>query len=477
MRLLMATIISVGTIAVAQRCQDDPNNNVAAAGITCAQLLPLGCALDMSTVDQRLPPKTMVSLLCPRSCNVSSCAAGNLGGAPTASQCSAITSQHVTAGAIAPSDGTFKVGGKCPDCSGGVKVQKGAKVPREGSLCAAAPLPSRLSASLDKFAWFPWPPPGYLLAPSGPMCGEWIGGVTTRAMPNVLGHASSEHFYNFTVGPIAREFTFDSSKSSFAVALSIKSTNLRQHFAGCDGCSCSSNGDGGERGTGTVLRNVLLQPGEYALVIEGAGKRHGRYTVQTSPSLCMSELVDNTCHDDKGGFLAEQPWYPISAHDCISALEQKTYEWMGTIEGGYKHVQHESFHTFGMLTCWSDLSIMYPSAPKGTTLAVLCPEQCSDAELLAQCRDTRACEICPECRYVRQHNMCSTALGKGCCSSCPMSFLSDILSVPHCKYELGKASSNASVPINGATNPTECAADAVATVIFPLAFAIVQTAR
>lgn len=361
-------------------CADDPTGDLAAAGATCAQLLPMGCSFDVAAVDKRVPTGTIVAVFCPMSCNA------------------------------------------CVNASSG-----------------------NVTTRLDAFA-FPWPPPGYHFAPDGRDCSGWVGGATAEAVTSVLGHPSSEHFYNFTVQS-ARSYTFDSSSSSFVTLISVKSLDLRQQFAGCDRCSsqCSS----GRHGRGSVLRDVWLQPGQYALVVEGAGTKHGVYHVSVSPSLCMSHLVDNTCHDDKGGFLA------VQGQTCRTLLFDNNLAVMGSST----RAERADYRIFGKLTCDTDLSILFASAPKGSTVATVCPESCTTPPATYFCQDLPACKDCPACRVVARTGWCNTALGSRCCRSCPGNFGTNgaPLVVPHCKFELGKASSNASIRVKGANNPAECA--------------------
>mmetsp|Transcript_33332 Transcript_33332/g.65474 ORF Transcript_33332/g.65474 Transcript_33332/m.65474 type:complete len:620 (+) Transcript_33332:1855-3714(+) len=62
-------------------CVDDPTGGVAAAGYTCAQLVPFGCKTDLKP-----PEGALIEMACPVSCNAcpTGAGAGTGGGAPTA---------------------------------------------------------------------------------------------------------------------------------------------------------------------------------------------------------------------------------------------------------------------------------------------------------------------------------------------------------------------------------------------------------
>ena len=50
-------------------CADDAAGLLASAGATCAQVVPLGCQVDLNTLNPLAPVGTLVSLVCPLSCN------------------------------------------------------------------------------------------------------------------------------------------------------------------------------------------------------------------------------------------------------------------------------------------------------------------------------------------------------------------------------------------------------------------------
>jgi hypothetical protein len=50
-------------------CVDDPKGLLASVRTSCAQVLPLGCNTDLSTVDPRAPTGMLVKIACPKSCS------------------------------------------------------------------------------------------------------------------------------------------------------------------------------------------------------------------------------------------------------------------------------------------------------------------------------------------------------------------------------------------------------------------------
>ena len=50
-------------------CADDAAGLLASAGATCAQVVPLGCQVDLNTLNPLAPVGTLVNLVCPLSCN------------------------------------------------------------------------------------------------------------------------------------------------------------------------------------------------------------------------------------------------------------------------------------------------------------------------------------------------------------------------------------------------------------------------
>ena len=71
-------------------CIDDPSGAVAAAGQTCAAILPMlanNCDYDLSTLTALIPAGTSLRLACPLSCNDCGAATGGRGGGTTAPVC------------------------------------------------------------------------------------------------------------------------------------------------------------------------------------------------------------------------------------------------------------------------------------------------------------------------------------------------------------------------------------------------------
>ena len=48
---------------------DDPNDALVAHGVTCQQVVALGCDTDLHAMQPELPEGSLVSMLCPVSCN------------------------------------------------------------------------------------------------------------------------------------------------------------------------------------------------------------------------------------------------------------------------------------------------------------------------------------------------------------------------------------------------------------------------
>ena len=49
--------------------EDDPNGALVAHGVTCQQVVALGCDTDLHVMQPELPEGSLVSMLCPVSCN------------------------------------------------------------------------------------------------------------------------------------------------------------------------------------------------------------------------------------------------------------------------------------------------------------------------------------------------------------------------------------------------------------------------
>ena len=114
-------------------------------------------------------------------------------------------------------------------------------------------------------------------------CGETVQGDTSegvwRSDVDSGGNEASEHIYLFTVGDGGvANIEFDSCASEFDTYLMVMSPDLTHEYRSCDDC--------GPCETKTVLESGPLEPGEYALVIEGWHTSEGRYSVTMT---CQTE--------------------------------------------------------------------------------------------------------------------------------------------------------------------------------------------
>ena len=65
-------LVKIASGAEQQACTDDPSGMLAAAGMQCAHVLPMGCSTDLHDVEPAAPVGTFVDLLCPVSCDACS---------------------------------------------------------------------------------------------------------------------------------------------------------------------------------------------------------------------------------------------------------------------------------------------------------------------------------------------------------------------------------------------------------------------
>eukprot|EP00036_Acanthoecidae_sp_10tr_P004138 CAMPEP_0182939512 /NCGR_PEP_ID=MMETSP0105_2-20130417/45742_1 /TAXON_ID=81532 ORGANISM="Acanthoeca-like sp., Strain 10tr" /NCGR_SAMPLE_ID=MMETSP0105_2 /ASSEMBLY_ACC=CAM_ASM_000205 /LENGTH=582 /DNA_ID=CAMNT_0025078919 /DNA_START=95 /DNA_END=1843 /DNA_ORIENTATION=+ len=114
----------------------------------------------------------------------------------------------------------------------------------------------------------PLPPPDGVLA-----CGQTAVGRTNTTSGSVLGFSSPEHIYTVEILAAAgrQQVTFDSCSSGFDTVLRLYNADLTQQLAFCDDC--------GPCGLRSVMP-VMLEPGTYALAVEGFRSGVGRYEVE-----------------------------------------------------------------------------------------------------------------------------------------------------------------------------------------------------
>lgn len=258
-----------------------------------------------------------------------------------------------------------------------------------------------------------WPPYGHHMS-GVTECSGIITGTTDSAHSNLVGEDASEHIYNFTISAPGT-YTFDGCDSGYDLWLRIMSLDLETEYAGCDDCGCL--GDSNR----AALRDVFLGEGEYVLVVEGARSRHGEYHINVEPALCVSELVDDECHDDKGGFLLAQ------GHTCESVLDLQVFN------------------------CQSDLRSANPTAPDDTLLSLVCPDHCETA-----CEDETACDNCQTCEAIERQGRCHTPQGLTCCDSCPHA--AQNVTNEYCTFGLGRVPDGSRTLVGQTSSAAECAA-------------------
>jgi hypothetical protein len=105
-------------------------------------------------------------------------------------------------------------------------------------------------------------------------CGETVTG-TTRLATSHVGTGAGDHIFAFTCdtdNPSNQcDITFDSCESSFDTYLRIYSEDMSEEITGCDDC--------GSCGTRSILSNVVLNKGNYHLIVEGFSFSEGSYSV------------------------------------------------------------------------------------------------------------------------------------------------------------------------------------------------------
>jgi hypothetical protein len=105
-------------------------------------------------------------------------------------------------------------------------------------------------------------------------CGDTLVGDTTGEGSH-RGNSASDHIYFFEVDSAGvANIEFDSCGSEFDTHLRVMTPNLQTEIVECDDCgSCDQQ---------TVLDTGGLQPGQYALIIEGYGSHEGSYVVNVT---------------------------------------------------------------------------------------------------------------------------------------------------------------------------------------------------
>lgn len=132
-------------------------------------------------------------------------------------------------------------------------------------------------------------------------CGDTVTGNTALALSQV-GQESGENLFVFSLDS-PRYVHFDSCDSSFDTFLRVMSEDLRIEYAECDDC--------GPCGHQSVL-DVVLEPGTYALLVEGYGSAEGAYEIQ----MACTNATDVPHLAETVGSCTCMPTWSVSSATC-----------------------------------------------------------------------------------------------------------------------------------------------------------------
>ena len=164
---------------------------------------------------------------------------------------------------------------------------------------------------------------------------------TTEAAGSHVGNVGSDHVYFFTVELGTTNIQFDSCDSDMDTFLRVMDHELTTEFAACDDC--------GPCGLQTVLdlaeQGVTLEPGSYALVVEGYSNTEGHYSVNMH---CVNEDTGGTdlydgrveCGDTVEGDTSAGMW---QSHVAVAGNDASEHIYLFTVEeGGIANIEFDS---------------------------------------------------------------------------------------------------------------------------------------